>query len=159
MCKRLGEASVNKTRSLVLQVAHSLVETKYVSRWEEYSGICGPWVYGKALDYWLQDSVENALYCFREWMGEALNLISLLAGNLSSATACSSCGFLHPSFQHWYQKMSFYNIFLAEIKLNVVSNRKYHFCLVYQVILLWCRWPDNMDHISIRKIKTNQQTW
>lgn len=145
-----------QTRSRVCQGAHSLVETTCVADGISTVGSVGPkWIVRcqiVACSY-----VENASCSFLGGaMGRPGTPPSLLPGALSRSVGCSYCSFLYPSFHYWYQKLSLQNnIFLAESKSDV-GNIKYHFCLVYQVILPQCRWPDNMDHISIRKIKTNQ---
>lgn len=43
--------------------------------------------------------------------------------------------------------------FLVRIKFVVAFNKEYCFGFVYWVVLLWCRWFDNMDYILIRKNK------
>lgn len=157
-CKKLWEANVDKvsgmSRSSVWQRQH--VSADGIGT----VGSVGPkWV----VRCWIVacSYVEDASCSFLGGvMGRPWTLPSLLAGALSRSVGHSYCSFLYPSFQCWYQKLSFQinNVFLAESKSDVVVNIKYHFCLVYQVILPQCRWPDNTDHISIRKIKTNQQS-
>lgn len=57
-------------------------------------------------------------------------------------------------FSLYIQKCLFRNIyFLVRTKSDVTPNKEPCLALVYCVVLLWCRWPDNMDHISIRKNK------
>lgn len=114
--------------------------------------IPGPYVHGNVLEHRVVEHASHSALgskCVRDQTPS-----SLLAGRLRSATGRSYCGFLYPGFQHWYEKMCFYNnIFSAEIKSDAVASREYRFRLVYQVIFPWCRWPDNMDHISVRKHK------